>query len=97
MKIKIILTRKPLLSGHLWDLPKCPLNRGCKNCAMFVNALLSAVTLYCDKVPCCYKGSYPEIKFITFYYQLWCAFHKHANSEAQKPSDDCVFRCRQSS
>ena len=25
------------------------------------------------------------------------AFHKHANSEVQKPTDDCVFRCRQSS
>ena len=24
------------------------------------------------------------------------AFHKHANSEVQKPTDDCVFRCRQS-
>ena len=25
----------------------------------------------------------------------WCysAFHKHANSEVQKPTDDCVFRC----
>ena len=23
-------TVKPLLSGHLWDLPKCPLNRGCQ-------------------------------------------------------------------
>ena len=35
-------TVKPLLSRHLRDLPKCPLNRGflidrvCKNCAMFV-------------------------------------------------------------
>ena len=29
-------TVKPLLSGHLWDLPKCPLNRSCKTCAMFV-------------------------------------------------------------
>ena len=28
---------------------------------------------------------------------LYCAFHKHANSEVQKPPDDCVFRCRQSS
>ena len=27
----------------------------------------------------------------------YCAFHKHANSEFQKPTDDCVFRCRQSS
>ena len=24
------------------------------------------------------------------------AFHKHANSEVQKPTDDCVFCCRQS-
>ena len=24
-------------------------------------------------------------------------FLKHANSEVQKPTDDCVFRCRQSS
>ena len=36
-------TVKPLLSGHLRDLPKCalnrgcPLSRGCKNCVMFVN------------------------------------------------------------
>ena len=21
----------------------------------------------------------------------YCAFHKHANSEVQKPTDDCVF------
>ena len=28
---------------------------------------------------------------------LYCAFHKHANSEVQKLTDDCVFRCRQSS
>ena len=27
----------------------------------------------------------------------YCAFHKHANSEVQKPTDDCVFRCCQSS
>ena len=26
-----------LLSGHLRDLPNCPLNRGCKNYVMFVN------------------------------------------------------------
>ena len=35
-------TVKPLLSGHVRDLPKCPLNRGCpfdrgcKTCAMSV-------------------------------------------------------------
>ena len=53
-------TVKPLLSGHLRDLPKCQLNRGCplynrvcKNCAMFVNDQHSTVTLYCDKVACC--------------------------------------------
>ena len=28
-------TVKPLLSGHLQDLPKYSLNRCCKNCAMF--------------------------------------------------------------
>ena len=27
----------------------------------------------------------------------YCAFHKHANSEVQKPTEDCIFRCRQSS
>ena len=27
----------------------------------------------------------------------YCAFDKHANSEDPKPTDDCVFRCRQSS
>ena len=50
-------TGKPLLSRHLWDLLKCPLNtgcllnRGCKNyCAMFVNDQLSMVTLYCDNL-----------------------------------------------
>ena len=30
-------------------------------------------------------------------HKCYCAFHKHANSEVQKPTDDCVFRCRQSS
>ena len=33
--------------------------------------------------------------YLRFIY--YCAFHKHANSEVQKPTDDCVFRCRQSS
>ena len=52
-------TVKLLLRGHLWDLPKCPLNRGCplnkgcKNCTMFVNDQHSMVTLNCDKVACC--------------------------------------------
>ena len=60
---------KPLLSGHLRDLPKCPLNRGWKNCAMFVEDQHSAtVTVYCDKVACCHERSYPEFKFITFDY-----------------------------
>ena len=27
----------------------------------------------------------------------YCSFHKHANSEVQKPTDDCIFRCCQSS
>ena len=27
----------------------------------------------------------------------YSAFRKHANSEVQKPTNDCVFRCRQSS
>ena len=43
-------TVKPLLSRHLRDLPKCPFNRGCKNCAMFVNNQHSMVTQYCDKL-----------------------------------------------
>ena len=52
-------TVKPLLSGHPRDLPKCPINRGhplnrvCKNCAMFVDDHYSTVTLYCNKVACC--------------------------------------------
>ena len=32
---------------------KCPLNRGCKRCAMFVNDQHSTVTPYCDKLACC--------------------------------------------
>ena len=28
---------------------------------------------------------------------IYCTFHKHANSEVQKPTDDCVFHCCQSS
>ena len=36
------------------------------------------------------KRSYLE----TSYY---CAFHKHANSEVQKPTDHGILRCRQSS
>ena len=31
--------------------------------------------------------------YLRFIY--YCAFHKHANSEVQKPTDDCVFRCCQ--
>ena len=29
--------------------------------------------------------------------KIYCAFHKHANSEVHKPTDDCVFCCHQSS
>ena len=32
-------TVKPLLSRHLRDLPLCPLNRGCKNCAINIQRL----------------------------------------------------------
>ena len=51
-------TVKPLLSGHLRDLPKCPLNRGCplNKGAMFVNDQHSTVDLYClycDEVAYC--------------------------------------------
>ena len=59
--IIISITVKPLLSGHLRDLPKCLLNRGCplnrgfKNCTMFVNDQHLTVTLYCEKVACCYS------------------------------------------
>ena len=48
-----INTVKPLLRGHLRDLPKCSLNKGCKNCTMLVNDQHSTATLYCDKVACC--------------------------------------------
>ena len=46
--------RGSLLSGLLWDLPNCPLNRGCKNCVMFVNdqherLLCSVIKLYVVK------------------------------------------------
>ena len=34
---------------------------------------------------------------IILFLHYYCAFHKHANSEVQKPTDDCIFRCRQSS
>ena len=30
-----------------------------------------------------------EVNLTLFFH---CAFHKHANSEVQKPTDDCVFR-----
>ena len=49
------MTVKPVLSGHLRDLPKCLLNRGCplnrgfKNCTMFVNDQHLTVTLCCVK------------------------------------------------
>ena len=33
-------------------------------------------------------GVYPRFIY-------YCAFDKHANSEVPKPTDDCVFRCRQ--
>ena len=32
-----------------------------------------------------------------FFSTIYGTFHKHANSEVQKPTNDCVFRCRQSS
>ena len=42
-------------------------------------------------------------KVMEFNYWSWkvmenyCAFHKRANCEVQKPTDDSVFPCRQSS
>ena len=30
-------------------------------------------------------------KNVIFAIPTYCAFHKHANSELQKPTDDCVF------
>ena len=50
-----INTVKPLLSEHLQDLPKCLLKRGCrlnrgrKNCTMYVNDQHLTVTLFYDK------------------------------------------------
>ena len=41
----VTVTVKPVLRGHLRDVPKCPLNRGCRNCAMFVNDQHSTITL----------------------------------------------------
>ena len=35
-----------------------------------------------------------EIRFLL--HINYCAFHKRANSEVQKPTDDWVFCCRQS-
>ena len=47
------------------------------------------------------RPSFPSSKWTKILGTLvcihYCAFHKHANSEVQKPTDDCVFRCRQSS
>ena len=34
---------------------------------------------------------------VSIWYNHYSAFHKHANSEVQKTTDDCNFRCRQSS
>ena len=42
-----------------------------------------------------YKNSRFNIFRLISY--LYCAFHKHANCEVQKPTNDCIFRCRQSS
>ena len=36
-------------------------------------------------------------KIFTIFCMDYSAFHKHANCEVQKPTDDCVFRCLQSS
>ena len=47
--IILSITVKPVLSRHLRDLPKCLLNRGFKNCTMFVNDQHLTVTLCCVK------------------------------------------------
>ena len=36
-------------------------------------------------------------EYISFYLCLLRFSQKHVNSEVQKPTDDCVFHCRQSS
>ena len=41
------------ITGIKKTLPSVHLIEVCKNRAMFVNDFHSAVTLYCDKVPCC--------------------------------------------
>ena len=60
---------KPLLSAHPRDLPKCrlkrgcPLNRGFKNCAKFVNDKHSTVTL------CCEEGSKEAKEAVLYFLQ----------------------------
>ena len=62
-------TVKPLLSGHLRVLPKCPLNRGCKNCAMFVNDQHSTVTFNVIKLRVVKDAiqSSSSLPFITYF------------------------------
>ena len=37
--------------------------------------------------------SLPSLNKVITYLLTYCAFHKHANSEVQKSTDVCVFRC----
>ena len=52
----------------------------------------STIKFSCFKVDKDFGNIGVYLRFIYYY-----AFHKHANSEVQKPTDYCVFRCRQSS
>ena len=66
-------TVKPLLSGHLRDLPKCllnkgcPLNGGCKNCVIKQYCIITVIKLHVVK-----EAIQSEFTFITFHYQLVC-------------------------
>ena len=42
------------------------------------------------------RPSFPASRCVYLRFIYYCAFDKHANSEVPKPTDDCVFRCRQS-
>ena len=93
---------KPLLSGHLRDLPKCLLNRGFKNCTMIVNDKHLTVTLYQTSCfgtwlsVCLIGGPLNRgltVKYYSYcYYKLWQYYPKYAyHADKLSHSHSCLL------
>ena len=74
---------------------------GCENCLLKKPCILpvchSKSFFFLSRKKRARQTKMYQVHFNLRFLSSYCAFHKHAYSEVQKPTDDCVFHCRQSS